>query len=123
MCEFNTKITIAHLLRFTLQDEVIYHYVIPSFWKWQLLYYWSASQFFADFGAHPPVSLFNPGKQITQHDIKIHKGWKYHKNIFQPKKLLKQSTYLLLEAKNPSYFNCVHANKRHNPCHKAYAIK
>ena len=41
MCEFNTKIKIAQLLRltivsakkFTRQDEVIYQQVIPSFWK------------------------------------------------------------------------------------------
>ena len=41
MCEFNTKITIAQLRgwplflenqKFTLQDKVIYHQVIPSFW-------------------------------------------------------------------------------------------
>ena len=53
MSEVKTKITIAQLL-FTLQDEfdVIYHLVISSFWKWQLLYYSSASQFFTDFGAH-----------------------------------------------------------------------
>ena len=31
---------------------LIYHQVISSFWKWQLLYYSSASQFFTDFGAH-----------------------------------------------------------------------
>ena len=30
---------------------------------------------------------------------------------FPAKNLLKQTTYLLLEAKNPSYFNCVRANK------------
>ena len=36
--------------KFTLLDEVIYHQVIPSFWKWQLLYYSSASQILADFG-------------------------------------------------------------------------
>ena len=35
MSEFKTKITIAQTLEenFTLQDEVIYHQVIPSFWK------------------------------------------------------------------------------------------
>ena len=40
--------------KFTLQDafHVIYHQVISSFWKWQLLYYSSASQFFTDFVAH-----------------------------------------------------------------------
>ena len=40
--------------KFTLQDafDVIYHQVISSFWKWQLLYYSSALQFFTDFGAH-----------------------------------------------------------------------
>ena len=56
MSEVKTKITIAQTLegwplfllsqKFTLQDEVIYHQVIPSF------YYSSASQFFVDFGAH-----------------------------------------------------------------------
>ena len=38
MSEVKTKITIAQVLfmqsqKFTLQDEVIYHQVIPSFWK------------------------------------------------------------------------------------------
>ena len=38
--------------KFTLQDEVIYHQVTPSLWKWQLPYYSSASQFFANFVAY-----------------------------------------------------------------------
>ena len=35
---------------------------------------------------------------------------------FPAKQLLKQTTYLLLEAKNPSYFNCMHTNyKKEKP--------
>ena len=71
---------------------------------------------------HPRYANLLSSK-ITQHDIKIHKGWEYHKKHFPAKNLLKQTAYLLLEAKNPSYFNCVRANKTHNPCHNAYAIK
>ena len=61
MCKFNTMITIANLWgwplflqsqKFTLLDAVIYHQLILSFWKKQLLYYSSASQTLAGFGAH-----------------------------------------------------------------------
>ena len=38
--------------RFTLLDEVLYHQVILAFWNKRLLYYSSASQILADFGAH-----------------------------------------------------------------------
>ena len=40
---------------------------------------------------------------------------------FPAKYLLKQATYLLYEAINPSYFSCVRESETHN--HKAYAIK
>ena len=59
--------------------------------------------------------------KMTQH-VKFTEAGNLTK-IFRAKNLLKQTTYLLLQAKNPSYFNCVRANKTHNPCRKAYAIK
>ena len=50
-------------------------------------------------------------KFVKHHDIKIHKGWTTN-NIFA------------IRGKKPFlYFNCVRANKTHNPCHKAYANK
>ena len=60
--------------------------------------------------------------KITQHD-KISQNVEISQKSFQAKNLLKQTTYLLLEAKNPSYFNSVRANETHNRCHKTYAIK
>ena len=59
MSEVKTKITIAQLLFMQSQNllsktrsTLFITKVISSFWKWQLLYYSSASQFFTDFGAH-----------------------------------------------------------------------
>ena len=59
MSEVKTKITIAQLLfmqsqnlLFKTRTTLFITKVISSFWKWQLLYYSSASQFFTDFGAH-----------------------------------------------------------------------
>ena len=60
--------------------------------------------------------------KITQHD-KISQKMEISQKSFPAKNLLKQTTYLLLEAKNPSYFNCVRTNETHNRCHRAYAIK
>ena len=54
--------------------------------------------------------------KITQQD-------KISQKSFRAKSLLKQTTYLLLEEKNPSYFNSVRANETHHRCHKAYATK
>ena len=130
MCEFNTKIRIAQLMRLTIVK-------ITS----------PESQFFADFGAHfvensstPPTDLFIfvnralPQKssritfqpryanllrsKIKQHDIKITKGWKYSSENF-----IETNNIVTIRGRNPSYFDCVRANKRHNPCDNAYAIK
>ena len=69
----------------------------------------------------PPTYTNLLGSKITQHD-KFTKSGNLTKS-FPAKSVLKQTTYLLLAAKNPSSFNCVRANKTHNPCHKAYVIK
>ena len=60
--------------------------------------------------------------KITQND-KISQNVEISQKSFPAKHLLKQTTYLLLEAKHPSYFNCLRANETHNRCHRAYAIK
>ena len=60
--------------------------------------------------------------KITQHE-KNSQNMEISQKSFPAKNLLKQTTYLLLGAKNPSYFNCVRANETHNRCYKAYAIK
>ena len=52
---------------------------------------------------------------ITQHDESRTKAEKSHKDLFQRKILLKQTTNLLLEAKKPFLFYCVRKNKKPNP--------
>ena len=74
----------------TLLDEAIYHQVIPSFWKYQLLYYSSASQILANFGVMLPaychhgltllhsstLTLTQPGDIVFSSALTVH----YHKN-------------------------------------------
>lgn len=51
-----------------------------------------------------PISNFNPRMLIFTPRDESTKADESHKNLFQPKLLLKQTTDLLLEAKKLSYF-------------------
>ena len=149
MCEFNTKITIAQLLRLTIVSvkSKIYSsrrgYLSPGnsivseiaatllfisvtifCWFWGS-FCWNSSTLPTDL-----LMFVNPSclqsittkmlpyhSKIIQHEIKIHKaGLEISQKPFPAKNLLKQTICLLLEAKNPSYLNCVRANKTHNRC-------
>ena len=140
MCELNTKITIAQLLRLTRGylspgNSIVLGIAASLFIIHQrhtflpilaliLLKLKHASNipvYFRDLCAasalqqkssliifqHTYANLLC--SKITPHD-KISQNMEISQKSFPAKQLLKQTTYLLLEAKNPSYryFNCVH---------------
>ena len=129
--------------KFTLQDEVIYHQVIPSFWKYFFFLFfileiaatllfigvtifcwfwgsfcWNSSTLPTDlFIFVNPSCLHSNTKNILPYHISTlsskiqYTTWYYNsqrqkisQNPFPAKHLLKQTTYLLLEAKTSSYF-------------------
>ena len=134
MCEFNTKITIAQLLRLSIASAKpkIYSprrgYLSPGnsvvLEIAAALLFISVTIFLLILGlillklklaSNTPVIFVILHALLTVLEIS--------QKPFAAKNVLKQTIYLLLEAKNSSYFNCVRANKTKNPCHKVYAIK
>ena len=136
MCEFNTKITIAQLLRLTIAsakskiysprrsylspcNSIVFrnssYFIIHQRHNYLLIlglilftlkHASNTPVYFRDLRAYlrcsntknPPVSHANLlSSKITRHD-------KISQKTFPAKNLWKQTTYLLLEAKNPSYF-------------------